>query len=294
MKVTSDKLRYEYVVKSHYGQDGAIYGGYLFRFEGDGECWVHTMDPHRQVANFILDKRDIIKPHCNSVCFGTEFYKEGDEFPLLYANVYNNYNGQPDSKAGMCCVYRVIHENDTFTTELVQIIKIGFVDNFELWRSKEDMSDIRPFGNFIVDTDRNKYYAFVMRDKHQTTRFFEFDMPRLTDGEYDGTYGVNVVTLSENDIMSHFDCEYSHYLQGACYYEGKIFSVCGGTVPQGDGKKYPHQPKLLVVDLINKKQLASFFFFDIGLDWEPEFIEAYQNNLYYSDGRGHIFRMIFE
>ncbi len=294
MKITSNKMRYEYVVKSHYGQDGAIYGGYLFRFESDGECWVHTMEPHREVANFILDKRDIIKPHCNSVCFGTEFYSEGDEFPLLYANVYNNYNGQEDCRAGMCCVYRVKHEGESFSTELVQIIKIGFVDDFELWRSMEDMSDIRPFGNFTVDTDRDKYYAFVMRDKYRTTRFFEFDMPRLGDGEYSEEYGVNTVTLTESDIKSRFDCDYAHYLQGACYCDGKIFSVEGGTVPQGQGLKYPHQPRLMIVDLINKKQLSSFRFFDVGLDWEPEFISAYNNRLYYSDVRGHIFSLTFE
>ncbi len=294
MKLTTNKMRYEYFAKSHYGQDGAIYGGYLFRCGAGGECWVHTMDPHREISSFIFDKSEMIKPHCNSVCFGTEFYAEGDEFPLLYANVYNNYNGKEDNKAGVCCVYRIIKDGESFSSMLVQIIKIGFVDNFELWRSKEDMSDIRPFGNFIVDTDRNKYYAFVMRDKCMTTRFFEFELPRLCDGEYSEEYGVREVTLGDGDIISHFDCEWSHYLQGACYCDGKIFSIEGLTVPQGEGKKYPHQPKLLIVDLIEKKQLGKFYFFDVGLDWEPEFIEAYRNTLYYSDARGHIFSLIFE
>jgi hypothetical protein len=87
------------------GQDGAIYGNYIFRFESDGTCKVVTLDKLEVIASFTLDRIDQIKPHSNAVCFSNVKYDEADEFPLLYSNVYNNYaSDKTDRREGMCCV----------------------------------------------------------------------------------------------------------------------------------------------------------------------------------------------
>ena len=77
------------------GQDGAIYNGLLFRFDGKGNCRVHNLDDLRSkengsamvYASFTLDRADEITPHSNAVCFGKERFDENDEFPLLYTNI---------------------------------------------------------------------------------------------------------------------------------------------------------------------------------------------------------------
>jgi len=296
MKISAEKITQAFVCDTANGQDGAIYGGYMFRFDHDGSCRVFAMDTYKEISAFRLDKSDLITAHCNAVCFGSDFYDEKDSFPLLYANVYNSYMNERDRMEGVCCVYRITNEGKEFSSKLVQIIKIGFTENLDLWKSLENNRDLRPYGNFVVDTDRKKYYGFVMRDKEKVTRFFEFDLPEYTAGTYSGIYGANVLTLNEEDIINQFDCEYSSLLQGACYYDGKIFSVEGGTVPQDEEKRknFPFMPRLLIADAVNRKQFAFFDLYPIGLDHEPEFICYYDGKLYYSDIRGKVYTLSFE
>ena len=125
------------------GQDGAIYKNYLFRFSSRGGCTVYDLSAlcaePAPIAEFKLDGLELVVPHSNSVVFGNEFFAPGDEFPLLYSNVYNNYAKTEDKRVGICCVYRLLREGNTFSTTLVQLIKIGFTDDRGLWRSSGDV-----------------------------------------------------------------------------------------------------------------------------------------------------------
>ena len=176
------------IAKIKGSQDGAIFGNYLFRFDTRGQCNVYNMADFKKsdeiqasvpVDSFVLDKAEVIVPHSNAVCFGTEYYAEGDEFPLLYSNIYNNYAKAEDPLVGVCCVYRIQREDNKFTTTLVQVIKVGFVNDYNLWRSSTEPADVRPYGNFTIDTETNMLYAFTMRDAANATRYFAFDMPKL-------------------------------------------------------------------------------------------------------------------
>ena len=64
------------------GQDGAIYKNYLFRFSSKGGCTVYDLTKIEgnmtPIAEFKLDKIDLIVPHSNSVIFGNEFFAEGE------------------------------------------------------------------------------------------------------------------------------------------------------------------------------------------------------------------------
>ena len=65
------------------GQDGAIYGDYLFRFSNNGICRVFSIKELKeesdapatlpQLALFTLDRASEISPHSNAVVFGNEF-----------------------------------------------------------------------------------------------------------------------------------------------------------------------------------------------------------------------------
>lgn len=158
-------------------QDSAIFNGKLFLLGGAGTDKVVDVDTLETLGSLTLEKTDVLKPHANSVC------------------IYNNYSSAADRMEGTVCVYRIVETDEKFTGELVQVIRIGFTEDLTLWKSKENNGDVRPYGNFVVDTDNSKLYAYVMRDAGKETRFFKFGLPKLIDGEYNETFGCNLVTL---------------------------------------------------------------------------------------------------
>ena len=274
-----------------HAQDGAIYGEYLFRFNAKGLCRVYDArglasgaENLTRIAEFSLSPADPLVPHFNAVCFGAEFFAEGDEFPLLYANLYNNYAKEENRREGVCCVYRVQRSGTDFAMTLVQILRIGFTED-PLWRSA-DTKDVRPYGNFAVDTEKKLLHAFTMRDGEHKTRYFTFRLPALADSVPDGEFGIPSVTLGKEDILSYFDTEYHLYIQGACCHGGRIYSS------EGFNEKVP--PALRVIDPAQGKQLYHMHLPDYGYTVEAEWMEFYGGKCYYSDAHGKIFRVDFE
>lgn len=278
------------------GQDGAFYGNYLFRFNAKGLCrvWDATkLDEYTdtpvalpQIGEFSLPENSLVIPHFNAVVFGTEFYAEGDEFPLLYANVYNNYAKAEDRREGMCCVYRLQRSGTAFAMTLVQIIQIGFVRDSKLWISGGEVTDVRPYGNFVIDTDQNRLVVFTMRDGDHTARYFTFALPKLSDGTFSQKFGVNIVTLKFEDIIDYFDTEYHLYIQGACCHDGKVYSS------EGFNEKRP--TALRVISLTERKQLHHTNLVEMGYPTEAEFMDFRNGICYYGDAAGNYYRVDFE
>jgi hypothetical protein len=135
--------------------------------------------------------------------------------------------------------------------------------------------------NFI-DTDEKMFYAFVMRDKEKQTRFFKFCIPSLSEGEYTERYGCNVVTLNVGDIKSSFDLEYFNYLQGCCYFDGKIISV------EGFGAQSSAEPALRIIDVHSQKLINTYHLTLSGLLKEPEIVSVDTSNgkIYYAAADG--------
>lgn len=275
--------------KIKYGrQDGAIFGGYLFSFNHKGACSVYEIAYLSQLkdeeaeafSEFVLDKNDLIVPHSNSVAFGSEYYDDEDEFPLLYTNIYNNYT----ELKGVTLVYRLQRDGKKFTSTLVQMIEIGFVENENLWKSE---NDVRPYGNCAIDRENGIYYAFVMRNGAQSTRYFAFDLPKVTCGELHEKYGVKRVVLEETDIKEYFDCDFHRYVQGACLKDGKIYSLEGFT----DRPDAP--PVIRIIDTIKKEQIFYKEFKDLGTNIEPELIDFDGENCYYSDHFGNLYKILW-
>ena len=274
------------------GQDGAIYNGILFRFDhlGNGAAFDLSKVGEGKVlspfATFVLDKSDILAPHSNAVFFGTHFYEEGDEFPLLYSNIYNNFCGKEDPLIGVCLVYRLVRIGDSFKTTLVQMIEIGFHENAALWKAYPDKHGVRPYGNFLIDKKTNAYYAYVMRTEESGTRYFKFRIPSVTEGEIDPTYGVRRLVLTEGDILDSFDTPHHHFIQGGIAYEGKIYSTEGF---EGEVER----PAIRIIDLEKKEQIAYFDLFSMGYDKEPEMIDFSDGKCYYSDAYGNFYTVEF-
>ena len=267
-------------------QDGAVWDGKLFVLGASGTGAVFDVQSGTKLSTLKLDGKDVLCPHANSVCFGSTYYAAEDKYPLLYVNVYNNYASVTDRMEGTCCVYRITEDGGKFQTDLVQVIQIGFVEDLTLWKSKENNGDVRPYGNFVVDTDHQVLYAFVMRDANKTTRYFGFDIPDLEAGVYAEAYGCPVVTLQPEDIKIQFDSEYHNYLQGCCYSSGKILYMgdFGGEAP------------LYVVDLESRKVTDCFRLGDAGLRAEPEVIctDPIDGTLYYAAADGILRKITLE
>lgn len=246
-----------------FGQDGASYDDNYITFNNSGYYKVYTMNGDLLKTSTALDQVATYAPHANSVCFGNERYEESDKYPLLYVNAYNNTT----LPLGACYVYRLL---DNMTTTLEQQIIIDFTSE-PIWAG--DGESVRPYGNFIVDTDNSKLYAYVMIDSLNVTRFFKFNLPKLSDGA--------IIHLSEEDIEDYFDIEWMYYMQGVTYYNNKIYASCGFS--RDDCKLY-------AIDLINKR-ISS----DIplgGFVGEPETVLVYNNELYVSSTTT-LFRLMF-
>lgn len=277
-------------------QDGAVYGDYLFSFNSRGLCSVYRisdlenckMEEAKCFSRFTLDKNDVITPHSNSVMFGNEFYDEKDEFPLLYTNVYNNYSNEENKLKGVCLVYRLARCGASFKTTLVQMIEIGFTQDDKLWKSEGDTDDARPYGNFAIDADNGIYYAFTMRDNPRSARYFSFKLPQAEEGDLCPKYNVRRVILHPCDILQYFDCEYHHYIQGACCHNGKIYSLEGFT----DSSDNP--PAIRIIDAKLRKEVFFKKFEDCGLSIEPEMIDFENDVCYYGDHNGNVYKLFLK
>ena len=289
-------MKIKQIAKITEGQDGVIFGNELFRFKHRGKCVVYDLgeielDRVKELTpttTFMLDKVDLIAPHSNSVCFGTEYYAEGDEFPLLYSNVYNNYARCDDRRIGVCCVYRLRREGAGFVTSLVQLIEIGFCEDAELWKAYPDRHGERPYGNFLVDREGGYYHAFVMRSEEKGTRYFKFKLPSVSDGELDTELGIRRVVLRVEDALDYFDCPYHRFIQGAALYNGVIYSA------EGFCDNEVNRPAMRLISLEQRRQLEYIDLMSMGYTVEPEMIDFRDGVCYYSDAEGNLFNLVFE
>ena len=275
------------------GQDGAIYNGTLFRFDhlGNGEAFaladLKEGEALAPFARFALDQRDTLTPHSNAVFFGTHFYAEGDEFPLLYTNIYNNYYDKEDPLIGVCLVYRIFRAGEGFSTKLVQMLEIGFCENAELWRATPEAHGPRPYGNFLIDEKTNAFYAYVMRTEASGTRYFKFNIPSPDMGEIDPKYGVKRFVLSEKDILSYFDVPHHFYIQGGIAHEGRIYST------EGFAYSEENRPAIRVIYFESGEQIDFCDLMAEGFFEEPEMIDFSDGVCYYSDAHGNFYSVLF-
>lgn len=158
------------------------------------------------------------------------------------------------------------------------LIKIGFTEDLSLWKSKEDGTDYRPYGNFVVDTDKNKLYVYVMRDKEHITRFFEFECPAI-----DITGNDLEIVLEETDIISSFDLDYYSAIQGVTYLNGMLYSL------DGFENAAPH-----VIDLEKQCLHATINLSAMGMAYEPEAITSIDNSIIFVNSTGNVHKIIMD
>lgn len=282
-------MQFNKIAKIAVAQDGAIWDGELFRIDAAGRCSVYNVNELGEptpLATFMLDKKELICPHSNSVCFGTKYYDKDDKYPLLYTNIYNNYSKAEDKLVGVTCVYRIEKTNDDFNSTLVQLIEIGFVEDVELWRATPEEHGVRPYGNFLVNPDDGAFWAYTMLNEERGTRYYKFDTPDVALGVMDERFGVRRVVLNKEDIQDSFSGAYARFIQGGAIHGGKLYSV-EGFIDE------PNQPTMRIVDLKAKSE-ESYDLRAFGIVEEPELIDFYRGACYYSDWHGNLFTVNFD
>lgn len=191
----------------------------------------------------------------------------------VYSNVYNSYASQPEKHIGECCVFAVYGAANVWANSLVQVLKVGFIDDLGRWPAA---SEVRPYGNFIVDEQNGCIFVYVMYSSKKLTYWYRFDLPEVSDGVWDEEYGCYVKTLEITDIKDHWTTPLLNYIQGACVHDGLIWSTEGFTATSGT-----NLARMRVINPSLKSQIAVFHFYADGDPVEPEFIDFYDNKCYY-------------
>ena len=109
----------------------------------------------------------------------------------------------------------------------------------------------------------------------------------MSDGIICNKYHVKRVKLQDSDVLEYFDCNYHHFIQGACCHRGKIYSL------EGFGGSSDNPPGIRVIDLNSKKEISFEKFEDYGINTEPEMIDFDNNTCYYSDHHGNMYNLYF-
>ena len=206
---------------------------------------------------------------------------------VIYKDPNAPWTDEPTSKtpeeAGL-----VIHRTgkiQAYTNDLVQIIKINFV-NDPMWTSTSGAaSDTRPYGNFAIDYENGYLYALALKYGDYVTRTIQFKLPDISEGTYDETYDANIVKLELEDIIDFFDTPYAYSIQDVDFHNNYIF------ITEGFTDNIVEPARMRVIDVINQSQVAQFEIFEDFGPIEPEFICWYEGELYYSDSRLNIMKI---
>lgn len=239
------------------GQGGAIYNNKLVW--GNSAGAVNIRDIVTGEEKTVSIGNSTTSPHMNVVFFEKNI-RSGLSYPYLYTNAYNNLN----LPKGTCYAYSI---SDDLNLTLEQTISIGFTDD-EIWTDGD--SDIRPYGNFIMNTDTGALWVYTLLDTHNVTRFFRFKKPSATETS---------IILNKSDIVETFDVPYFNTIQDNCYFNNKIYILSGSS-----NNAYLH-----VIDLTQRTEVSTVNLSEIGWRFEPEMIDIYNGHLFIGNAEKELY-----
>jgi hypothetical protein len=229
-------------------QGGDVWGNYFFQFVANNtEVRVYNLATKTLVQTIIVTsglRGFVINCHCNTVCFGREYYDAEDIFPLLYVSTGFAADGYTGA-----LVYRITQHQEVFSISLVQTLK--FPVDKSTWTE-------------FVPGDEFAYLCYTSERV-----IFKIEMPKLKDGDK---------IISRDSAIEAFqftpqpDWMATSRNQDRLFYQGKILCVSG--VPHaGDASV------LIVLNLETQERERIIDFKKIGLTSEPESIFNWQGDI---------------
>ena len=276
----------------HNMQGGAIYKDQLVCLmatdEMSGEKYngfIYDIITGKKIANLLflstIGNIAFAKPHANQVSFGTTFYDEKSEFPLLYVSQVNGGSTAlwSSSERGVL-VYNleksIIDGVETYNPALVQVIIPDLTDIIIMRK----IGKYTP--NYIVNTDNNQLVVIGYPNESwfnyvgpQPIAFF--NIPSISEGEE--------IVLTGSDIINSFLLPTSEGIGQSFCKDGMLY-VSGGFWKHGT---------IRIIDL-SKKEVVKKVELDQFTSGEPQFFGMWRNRfLYYEAGTdGQMYEFVFK
>ena len=257
------------VLTSH--QSSACYGDYAVTFTDKmATIRLYNLRTRQLLATVNQTALDSFH-HCNQAFFGTEFYAEGDTFPLVYLTVNNNGT----EAGGYMEAYRIVptmgtNDYSSFTIELVQVVTLPI------------MSAENALGNanFVLDSVSGFLYTYSRNNdsadaNYGICRITKWPMPRLAQGN---------VTFTDADRLDTWETDtLAANMQGAAIGNHLLFIFRGGY---NFGYTEIH-----VFDLVRHDRVALIDLRSDGFTLEPEGAFFWGNTL--CTTTGNLYRFLF-
>lgn len=291
----SDTLKVLYYNKMedwHNMQGGAIYKDKLVCIMAtdemlDEDCngFIYDITTGKKISGLhflsALGGKTYAKPHANQVSFGSHFYDENSDFPLLYVSQVNGGSTAlwAASERGVL-VYNlersVVDGVITYNPVLVQAIVPDLTD-IDLMKK---IGKYTP--NYIVDTDNNQMVVIGYPNESWYNLsgpqpIAIFSLPSFSRGKE--------IVLTSSEVVDSFFLPESEGIQQSFYKDGKLY-VSGGFWAHGTIRIID----LAKRDVITKVELDQF------TNKEPQFFGNWRNRfLYYEAGtEGQIYEFVFK
>ena len=251
------------VASGHSFQGGTTYKNMLFAaLNNNSEMLVYDLYTNKQAGSIVVP--EIADHHNNNINFGSEFYSEDDEFPLLYMSQENN-------AVHKCVVARITRDGATWNYEHVQTITFPTPEENGMWWAN---SYIDPENNYIYLMGyKNQSWTDPSNNNSLVSR--RWKLPKLSDGD---------VTLHVTDSTNYQEPPYWTATQGAIFKEGKLYQVYGTPT-------YKDWIKMRVLDLDNGTVERVLEMYTRGFTTEPEGLGYYNGYFYVIDVSGNIFKL---
>lgn len=257
--LTRNQYFVEEKTSTHSPQGSACFGKYLFQcYDYNDYIGIYDMETKTKLQDVPMSSN--AKHHCNNANFGTEYYAEGDRFPLLYVSMEH-------ADEHKCLVYRISGNDGAMSISLVQTITFPTPSSNFLF-----------YPNVLIDRERNKMVVYGLgntpcsREDANIIRFKVFPLPRLVEGN---------ITLDVSTIEDYFELTEFPTGQGGFILNGKIYLVVG--VPNASSSGLKSFVQFHVIDIITHKVISSVDLQNTGLTAEVEGAFAYNGNVYLND-----------
>ena len=244
-----DSIEYEEIMAAQGGnaQGGDCWGDYFFQFTGNNSAVrIYDLATRTLVQTLSIpnsQKGFVSNCHCNTVCFGTEYYDVEDIFPLIYVSTGYASDGYTGA-----LVYRIVQHRGIFFITLVQTIRFP-VD-------KSSWTEFVPGGE----------YAYLCYPAERV--IFKIEMPKLKDGD--------IVVGRESAIETYQFTPQPDWMatsrnQDRLFHQGKILYITG--VPPGEASAFV----ILNLETLQRERIVDFK--KIGLEAESESIFNWRGDI---------------
>lgn len=227
-------------------QGASCFDYYLFDF-GNNLTYIHMYNlKTRSLINRINSKMSNTLYHCNNVSFSNLYYSEFDLFPLLFVS-------QQRTTPQEVQVCRIVGEVNNPDISVASVIMLP---------DKADIC-VKNRSDVVLDNENHAMYLYT-EDKDYNLCLIKFEIPQIMNND--------TIYLTEKEIkeISIFDSRYVAK-QGAVINNGFLYVIKG--IPN-------RNPLGLTIINLSNHYWTEFDLSYYGVDWEPEGLFFYEDELY--------------